>query len=65
MLTRRSLIQTYPKNGVLTLKTGLFAKIGIVLLKFAKLIFIGGAAVVAAIVKIFKGKKDNQTNPNA
>ncbi|MCX6199518.1 MAG: DUF2167 domain-containing protein [Bacteroidetes bacterium] len=51
-------------GGVL-LKTGLFAKIGLVLLKFAKLIFIGGAAVVAGIVKFFKGKKDNEVNPNA
>ncbi len=51
-------------GGVL-LKTGLFAKIGLVLLKFGKLILIGGAAVVAGIVKFFKGKKDNEVNPNA
>ncbi len=51
-------------GGVL-LKTGLFAKIGLVLLKFGKLIVVGAAAVVGGIVKFFKGKKDNEVNPNA
>ncbi len=52
-------------GGVL-MKTGLFAKIGLVFLKFAKVILVGGAALVAGIVKLFKGKGDgNQVNPNA
>ena len=46
-------------GGVL-LKTGLLAKIGIVLLKFSKLILIGAAAVGGAVWKFFSGKKDEQ-----
>lgn len=51
-------------GGVL-LKTGLLAKIGLVLLKFAKVIIVGAGAVVAGIAKFFKGKKDDGINPNA
>lgn len=45
-------------GGVL-LKTGVLAKIGLILVKFAKLIFVGAATVVGGIVKFFKGKKGN------
>ena len=52
-------------GGVLA-KTGLFAKLGIVLLKFIKPILVGAAAVFSGIVKFFKGKKgDDGVNPNA
>ncbi len=51
-------------GGVL-MKTGLLAKIGLVLLKFAKVIVIGAGAVIAGVVKFFKGKKDDGINPNA
>ncbi len=44
-------------GGVL-LKTGLLAKIGIVLLKFSKLIIIGAAAVGGAVWKFFSGRKN-------
>jgi len=51
-------------GGVLA-KTGLFAKLGLILLKFAKVIIVGAGAAIAGIVKLFKGKKDDEVNPNA
>lgn len=51
-------------GGVLA-KTGLLAKIGLVLLKFAKVIALGAVAVGGAVVKFFTGKKGNdESNPN-
>ena len=45
--------------GGILMKTGLFAKLGLVLLKFSKVILVGGAALVGGIVKFFKGKTNN------
>lgn len=45
-------------GGVLA-KTGILAKLGLILAKSAKLILLGVAAVGGAIVKFFKGKGDN------
>jgi uncharacterized membrane-anchored protein len=43
-------------GGILA-KTGLLAKIGLILLKFGKIIFVGAAASLAGIVKYFKGDR--------
>lgn len=43
-------------GGVLA-KTGLFAKIGIVLLKFMKPLLVGGAALFGGVMRFFRGKK--------
>lgn len=43
-------------GGILA-KTGLLAKIGLILLKFGKIIFVGAAASIAGIVKYFKGDR--------
>jgi uncharacterized membrane-anchored protein len=51
-------------GGVLA-KTGLLAKLGIILLKFAKVIIVGVGAAIAGIVKFFKGRGNNEVNPNA
>jgi uncharacterized membrane-anchored protein len=45
-------------GGVLA-KTGILAKLGIVFVKFAKVIVLGIAALGGAVVKFFKGKGDN------
>ncbi len=50
-------------GGVLA-KTGLFAKLGLILLKFGKLIFLGAAGLFGGIVKWFKGRQDDKVNPN-
>jgi uncharacterized membrane-anchored protein len=50
-------------GGVLA-KTGLFAKLGLVLLKFAKVIVLAVGGAFAAIVKWFKGRNDDKVNPN-
>ena len=44
-------------GGVLA-KTGLFAKLGLILLKFIKPIFVGVAALGASVVRFFKGRKE-------
>ena len=44
-------------GGVLA-KTGLFAKLGLILLKFIKPIIAGGAAIGAAVVRFFKGRRE-------
>jgi uncharacterized membrane-anchored protein len=43
-------------GGILA-KTGMFAKLGLIFAKFAKVIFVVGALLVAAITKLFKGRK--------
>jgi uncharacterized membrane-anchored protein len=45
-------------GGVLA-KTGLLAKIGIMLLKFWKLLFLGIAGLFGGVVKFFKGKRNS------
>ncbi len=45
-------------GGVLA-KTGLFAKIGLIFAKFAKVIILGVVALGGAVVKFFKGKGGN------
>ncbi len=52
-------------TGGVLLKTGLLAKIGLIFLKFAKLIFVGAAALIGGIVKFFKGKSGNDTDTPA
>lgn len=49
-------------GGVLA-KTGLLAKIGIVLLKFLKPALAGIAAIFAGIMRFFKGKKNDDNQP--
>jgi uncharacterized membrane-anchored protein len=44
-------------GGVLA-KTGLLAKIGILLLKFLKPLIVGVGAIGASVIRFFKGKKD-------
>lgn len=47
-------------GGGLAAKTGLFAKLGLVLLKFWKLLAIGGVALVALLRKLLSGKGDDK-----
>lgn len=51
-------------GGVLA-KTGLFAKIGLIFAKFAKVIFLGVAAVGGGIWKWFTGRRKEDENPYA
>lgn len=47
--------------GKLALKVGLFAKLGVVLLKFLKPILVGVAVIGAGIIKLFTGRKKEAT----
>ncbi|MES2622079.1 MAG: DUF2167 domain-containing protein [Bacteroidota bacterium] len=50
-------------TGGVLLKSGLFAKIGILLLKFLKPILVGGGLLIAGLVKYFTKKKNDEELP--
>ncbi len=50
-------------GGIAAKKLGLFAVFAAFFVKFAKVILIGGIAVLGALVKIFRGKKGDATSP--
>ena len=47
-------------GGILA-KTGLLAKLGLIFAKFAKVIILAIAGLGGAIMKFFRGNKDNTT----
>lgn len=49
--------------GGLAVKTGLFAKLLVMLVAFKKAIALGAVALGAAAVKLFRKKKDSQASP--